>query len=317
MSIPRSLRPLAYLATGLAVGGLGATLFRESLPGAAGSPEEQVRKLEVKLKDAQNQIVVLQGSGRTKQGRTFADGARGIVEDIRAGRPVSPEDLFRASQPLLRDLSPIFDRMRIREEKRNIDSRMGELTRKYDLTPDQEEKLKKWFEQKVEADAKRFSDLVANDRTTLEDLMRESEAKRWDDGLDGFMPSILGGEKLADFREERMNEKIESVQEEADMRVERVDSVVHLDHAQREQVFAIMARGSRDYDPAMVLEGASGDIGDTPGGGDRNQAMLSVLRPDQRAAWEAERERRRQETSKEMNEMGLSMPRNWDPLEDY
>lgn len=316
MSFPTSLRPVAYLAIGLAVGGFGAILFRESLPGAAGSPEEQVRKLEAELKKAQNRIVTLQGSGRPKSGRTFADGARGIVEDIRAGRPVSPEDLFRASQPLLRDLSPIFDRIRIRQEKRNIDSRTGELTRKYDLTPEQEDQLKKWFEKKVEDDAKEFSELVANDRTTLEDLMKASQDDRWDKGLDEFMPSILGGEKLSEFQGDRMTEKVERVQQEADMRVQRVDSIVNLDHAQREQVFGIMARGSEDYDPAMVLEGASGDIGTTQGG-DRNQAMLSVLRPDQRTAWETEREHRRQETWKEMSEMGLSMPPNWDPLEDY
>jgi hypothetical protein len=33
---------------------------------------------------------------------------RNIGDDIRAGRPVTPEDIFRASQPLMRDLAPLF-----------------------------------------------------------------------------------------------------------------------------------------------------------------------------------------------------------------
>ena len=76
-----------------------------------------------------------------------------------------------------------------------------------------------------------------------------------------------------------------------------------------------MARGSRDYDPAMVLEGARGDIGATPGG-DRQAAMLSVLRPNQRAAYEAEREHRRTEASKEMETIGLTMPTDWEMLDE-
>ena len=91
------------------------------MPGAEGSPEERATWLEVELKKAQNRIAALEAAdprGRRKPGRTFADGARNIAEDIRDGRPVSPDDLFRATQPLLRDLSPLFDRMRVREERR-------------------------------------------------------------------------------------------------------------------------------------------------------------------------------------------------------
>ena len=69
-----------------------------------------------------------------------------------------------------------------------------------------------------------------------------------------------------------------------------------------------MARGSPDYDPAMQLGGPVGD---------RNQAMLTVLRPDKRQAWDAERERSRNEAQAEMAEIGMTMPAGWDPLEDY
>ena len=53
----------------------------------------------------------------------------------------------------------------------------------------------------------------------------------------------------------------------------------------------------------------------TPGG-DRQSAMLSVLRPDQRAAYEAERKRRREEAAKELAAIGLTLPGDWEMLDD-
>lgn len=315
MSLAQSIRQLIPLVIGLAVGGMGAILFQQSMPGAEGSPEERAAKLEVDLKKAQNRLAALEADPRRrKSGRTIGDGMRDIAEDIREGRPVSPEDIFRASQPLMRDLAPLFDRMRIRAQRQVIDQMTGELARKYDLTTNQQNALKKWFEAKSEENAKQWSDLVSQDGTRLEDIMREARDVRPDDGLDQFMERTLSGEKLTTFKTERMAERAERVQQDADSRTQRLDDIVKLDDAQRDRVFGIMARNSRDYDPAMKLEGAGGEIGVTAGG-NKQQAMLSVLNPDQRAAYEAERQRRREQAAKDMEAIGLSLPPEWDPLD--
>lgn len=331
MPFPRSIRPLLPLVIGLVVGGVGATLFLESMPGGEGSPEARANKLEVELKRANNRVAELEathskvrepqgvlgriGAGSKDHRRTLSDGARQIAEDIRAGRPVSPEDIFRASQPLMRDLAPLFDRIRVKGQQQAIDSMTGELARKYNLTPQGQEALKQWFEEQSNKAAKRWSDLVARDDTRLEDVMRASREVRLDDGLDAFMPSILGGEKLAAFQTERMAERAQRLEQEADLKVQRLNAIVGLDEAQREQVFGIMARSSRDYDPAMGLEGAHGPIGATPGG-NPHEAMLSVLNPDQRAAYEAETLRRRAEAAKNMEAIGLTLPPNWEMLDE-
>jgi hypothetical protein len=300
------------------------------MPGAEGSAEERANQLEIELKRAQNRIAALEGANSTDRSsggvlqriagsrdpkRTLSDGAREIAEALREGRPVSPEDIFRASQPLMQTLAPLFDRMRVREQKKMIDSMTGELARKYDLGPQQQEWLKQWFEKKSNEEAKSWSDMIARDGTTLEDVMKASRDVRPDAGLDSFMPTILHGEKLEQFRSERLAERAARVESEADMRVQRLDSIVQLDEAQRDQVFGIMARSSKDYDPQMVMEGASGQINSAPAGNPQ-EAMLSVLRPEQRTAYEAERKRRREEAAKDLEAIGLTLPPNWDMFED-
>ena len=327
MPLPQSIRSLIPLVIGLVVGGVGASLFLQSMPGAEGSPQERADKLEIELKQAQNRLAALEGGNSATKNehgiiqrisgnsRTLRDGARSLAEDIRAGRPISPEDLFRASQPLARDLAPLFDRMRLKEQRRMIDSMTGEIARKYNLTPQNQAALKQWFEVKAEEQAKQWTEMLGREGTRLEDVIRASRNVRPDDGLDPFMQSLLPPEKLAAFKTERLNERAQRVQQEADMKVQRLNSIVALDDAQRDQVFGIMARGSQDYDPSMALDGIHGEIGATPAG-DRQTAMLSVLTPDQRVAYDAELRRRREEATKDMESVGLTLPPGWEMLDD-
>jgi hypothetical protein len=323
------LRSLIPLAIGLAVGGVGAVLFQQSMPGSEGSPEERANKLEIELKRSQNRVAALEAAqSQTHEPRgvmqrinshdvkqTLSDGARRIAEDLREGRPVSPDDIFRASQPLMRDLAPLFDRMRVKQQQRLADSKAGELARKYNLNPAQQELLKQWFEKKSEEGAKQWTEMLAQDGTRLEDVMRAASDVRPDEGLESFMPTILSADKLAAFNAERMAQRAQRVQQEADMKVERLDAIVGLDESQRDQVFGIIARNSKEYDPTMMLEGSRGQIPANPTG-DRQQAMLSVLRPDQRATYEAERQRRRAEAAKDMEAIGLTLPATWEMFDD-
>ena len=191
----------------------------------------------------------------------------------------------------------------------------GELARKYNLTPQRMAALKQWFELKSERQSREWTEMLGREGTRLEDVIRASRNVRPDEGLDAFMQTLLPSDKVAAFKTERLNERALRVQQEADMKVQRLNSIVALDDAQRDQVFGIMARGSRDYDPAMALEGAGGNIAATPGG-NRQEAMLGVLTPDQRVSYEAERGRRREEASKDMEAMGLTLPPNWEMLDE-
>ncbi len=305
------MRPFIPLVVGLAIGVAGAVLFLQSMPPKEGSAEERAGKLEVELKRAENRVAALEGAdprGRRRPGRTLADGARSIAENIRDGKPVTPDDVFRATQPLIRDLGPLFDRMRVKELQRQSDTKAGELARKYSLNPAQQESLKKWLDQKAVDDAKQFTDLVSQEGTKLEDLAKASMKVQVDDGLETFMEATLSGEKLAAFQSDRMLKKVGSVQQEADMKVTRLDGIVGLDDTQRGQIFGVMARGARDFDPTMQFEGLGTDAGALTSGKSKQDAVLAVLRPDQREAYQAEQAKQRLQAQKELEAMGLTMP---------
>lgn len=319
MPISESLRPIIPLVIGLAIGGAGVKLFQESMLGPVGSPEERAAQLEVRLKAAENRVASLEGtdpSGRRRSVRTLKDGLRDIGEDIREGRAVSPDDIFRATQPIMRDLAPLFDRMRLRLEEKEIEIRVGEYARKYDLTASQQESLKKWFSDKSLENAEQYNKLILQDGTRLQDIMKSAMDSRPDDGLDGFMEKTLTGEKLTDYKTERMAERSRNVQSEADSRVERLNSIVTLDDSQRDKIFGIAARDSKDYDPAMGIEGAAGGAVGVAGGGNSQEAMLSVLRPEQRTLYQAEQSRRMEEAKKDAASYGLTLPPGWDMLDE-
>ncbi|MGV3532704.1 MAG: hypothetical protein ACO1QR_10075 [Chthoniobacteraceae bacterium] len=314
MDSPLFLRSVVPLVLGLAVGGLGASLFLDSLPAPEGSPEERVRTLELELERTQKRLAAAEAAqgqgagGRSGSARALSDSVRVIGEDIRAGRTVNPEELFRTSKPILRDLAPIFDRMRLKEQKAVIDGMTGEFTRKYQLTPGQEQALKEWFGKRAEEEAERWTDMLGADNTRLEDIIRASRDIRPDEGVEEFMKGILPPDQYATFQADRLEERAERVQREADTKVQRLDRIVGLDETQRDQVFSIVARNSRDYDPKML------EIPDAGGAG--NGDVLSVLRPEQRTAYDAERKRRYEEASKAAAEIGMSLPANWELMND-
>jgi hypothetical protein len=312
-------------------------MFMQSMPGEEGSPEARANKLELELQRAQNRIAALEAAHAAARGQpgfierkwgavTGRDGprdplagltseARKLVEDIRDGRPVDPEEVFHATKPAIQIVAPILNRVRIKEQKQAIDSMAGEFTRKYNLSPQSQDSLKEWFRQKAEVEAKRWSDVLTRDDTGLQDVIKASRDVRPDDGLDAFMPSLLRADQVAAFSKERMDQRAQRVEREADMKVNRLNSIVPLDETQREQVFGIAARGSHDYDPSMRLESGTNQIGPTPGGNPQ-AAMLAILRPDQRAIYEAEQQRRHLEAAKDAAAMGIKLPPSWNVLDD-
>lgn len=308
------LKSPALLALGLIIGAYGSFLFKDSFLGEEGSPEQRAAELEVKLKIAENRLAAYEADPtKSYRKKTLQDGLRKISEDLRAGREVSPDDVFRATQPLMRDLSPLFDRIRQRQEEREIERRVGEYTRKYDLNSAQQKSLEEWFTQKRAQNAEEYNQLLLSEGTSLSDLAKYAMDQRADEGLDEFMGKTLSGEKLTQYRQERLVERSERVQREADAKVQKIDHIVTLDEEQRDKLFVISAKNSKDYDPSLAIVGAD----NKPINGvaiSEADAIRSVLRPDQLQIYNEEEARRREEARKNAEAIGLTLPENWEML---
>ncbi|HWB02493.1 MAG TPA: hypothetical protein VG796_05665 [Verrucomicrobiales bacterium] len=310
------MRNVLLLLTGLIVGIAGAFLIRGSIPPEGGTPEARILELENELRETRLRLAKIdpsQARPREDVSGSIREGIRDALDDFKSGRPVDLNRAYQALKPLMRELVPIFDRIRRRDERRAAEHLAGHLSRQYHLNGTQQEALKEWIQARRESNSKAFMDLATAKNTRIDDLAKASRRNRMDDGLDEFMETQLKGEELDKFRKDRLTERADRVQHEADWKVERLNSTVDLDEAQKDQVFSIMARSSQDFDPKMQIEGVTADAA-TPSAEDRDAAVMAVLRPDQQTKYNQWKEERRARTEQEMAEMGLKMPEGWDAL---
>jgi hypothetical protein len=313
------MRAPVFLVVGLVAGIAGAVLFQQSFPPPAGSVEEKLDGLERELDRTRVLLAAAEARAPRPEASTqqkFSRGVRSILEEWKAGREVDLEEFYMAMRPAMRDLSPLFERMKKRELRKQHEFVLQELTRKYKLTPAQQAVVQAWQKKKIESDVAAYRELNANDNVSFIEMIKGSSLPRPTDGLDEVMAQTLTEPERTRYQKERMNERLNQVQAEADRRVTRLHDMVGLDDAQQDQVFALMARSSRDFDPSMQFEGLSADTTPLPPGESRDQAIRALLRPEQRQKYEEKSLTRRIEAEKDLREMGLKIPANWDMLAD-
>ncbi len=312
------MRAPMFLVLGLLVGAVGATLFVRSLPPPAGTEAEKIAELERVVARDRLRIASLEATeanAAARLERLAATGRRSILQDLKDGRPVDLNDLFNTAKPFLHEFAPLLDRMSRRDQKRRIEHTVADLAERHGLNASQKEELKQWLEARAEEQAGRIQEVTGRADSTLADYARAMRDFQPLEGVDAFMEGALQGEALDRYRRERLEERANRVQYEAEQRVNQLAAVVALDDTQQDQVFALMARGSRDFDPSMQFEGLGDDRAALSPGQSRDDAIMAVLRPEQRAQYEAHRVQRRQEAEAEAAEIGLKLPDDWDVFE--
>ncbi|MGB6221751.1 hypothetical protein [Haloferula sp.] len=304
------------LIIGLLVGATGALMFSRSLPAKEDSPEEQLEIVQQDLKQAQRKIQILQAQSGNEGPRGVKDGVRDIMQDIREGKDVSLDDVFSTIKPWMRQMAPLFDRMREINQEDWADNMTGEWSRKYDLSDSEQKQLREWFLQKNKEKAAAFSQVVNSDTSGFVDFVQATEYD-WRDtqGIDEVMEGMLEGDELTEFREQRAKEGAERVQSEANRGLARLDEMVELDEAQQDQAFGILARGAEGYEVGAFDYDGMGADQSALDRQSRDAAIRNILRPEQQAEFDARREARRAEAEAEMRRVGLTLPKNWDLLE--
>lgn len=294
-------------------------MFRESLPPPPGSEAETVAIKDQEIGRLHSKIRALEATEANAAQRLkdeAAGGARSIFADLRDGKLVDVNDVFKTAKPWIRDIGPLFDNIRRREEKVQFARLVDDMSAKYHLSPAQQESLKQWLEAKSKADNQKFRDLMLKENAGIEEVAKASKDIRPKEGLDDFMKQNLRGEDLANYNKDRMTERAGNVEREAEGKVARLNNMVKLDEGQQDQVFSIMARSHRDFDPTMQLEGVASNTTPLSSGQSRDEAILNVLRPDQRQQYDEARAKRRADEEKRMNEVGMKLPANWDAFQD-
>ncbi|MEM8953408.1 MAG: hypothetical protein AAGD22_04575 [Verrucomicrobiota bacterium] len=107
----------------------------------------------------------------------------------------------------MRDLNPLFERIRLRYQKNYFDTIAGNFSREYNLTSTQEYNLQRYLERKTQQNAAKYGQVLTSDQATFEDLIRASRNFERDDGIDEFMENTLQGEARERFKTDRLAKK--------------------------------------------------------------------------------------------------------------
>ena len=311
------MKEAVAILIGVAIGAAGMMLFSKSLPPEEGSTAAKLEVAQKELSQARRTISAFEderGGGRTswsgRPRRTVSDGVRSIAEDVRDGKEVSLDDVFGTMKPWMRDMSPLFNRMREINHEDWADQMVGEWSRKYDLDDREKAQLRAWFLEKNRERSDELEQVLFSDESGFVDWIRAMEYDFEDsEGLDAVMEGFLEGEELQRYRDERLAERTERVFEEANRGLARLDSLVGLDVDQRDGVHDVLVRGAKGYVDGGTAETAPLSREE------RDAAIRQQLRPEQREALDAHREERRREAEKEMRRLGLSLPKDWDHME--
>jgi hypothetical protein len=310
------LKDALTIAIGIVIGATAMLLFSKSLPPEEGSVEAELEIVEQELGEARQRIRAMEDDRGITRGfggrprRTVGDGVRSIAQDMRDGKEVSVDDVFATMKPWMRDMAPLFNRMREINHEDWADEMVGEWSRKYDLDDEEKKELREWFMEKNRERSEELEHVLSLDSSGFVEWVRAMEYDVQDsEGLDEVMEGFLEGDELQSFRDERLAERTERVFEEANRGLARLDSVVGLDDTQRDGVYDVLVRGAPGYVDGGTAETAALDRYD------RDLAVRDQLRPEQIEALDAHREERRLKAEKDLRRMGLTLPENWDHLE--
>lgn len=311
------IRSVFPLIIGLLLGAIGTFLYTNSLPPAKDSPEERISELEASLTKAENKVRAYEDASPRRSLRNTRDGMRSIAVAMRKGLPVTPDDIFHAAQPLMRDLSPINERFYAIRARERAESLAGEYARKYGLNAQQQKALIEHLTANAELDVRDHLAVLERDTTSTREFTKSlRELEESDHGIDSFMNQTLTGQKLSEYRADRYVQKAENVQQYADRRVYQISNIVDLTDTQRSQLFLYNARKSPNFDSQMQFEDLDPAAATMPNHASDNDALAYILTPEQRTRYANTVYERTQKAREEAARYGLTLPDDWDPLEE-
>lgn len=284
------------IAIGAASGYFAALKFavKESVsPEQLTSAKAEISRLETKLKDSEASVKQL-----NEAKAVAAAPAEEAKPDI--------NKLFNDAKPLLKTFTSAFEPQRKEMLKKMTEEQVKRMTELAKLTPEQAASFKAFLEQMGEGERAKW-DSVLNGKGGLEQMMSMGRGPNPQKAMDEWAAANLSGEQGTQYQTARLNEKAKQITDSANTKLEAMSSSLNLDETQKDQMFNVLVRTDKNYDPTMKLEGLSTEAGaaDAPQQS-RDEAISAILNEDQRAKYQTQQQERKRQRGGFMKALGIS-----------
>jgi len=190
-----------------------------------------------------------------------------------------------ANSPEVRNLMKMASGFFASQGERMIDREMKKWTEKLELTEAQATAIKGKIMAKMEENTTQLQADLDNNTMSMREIM-EAQGEFWQSSepeIEAMIKGELNAEQAETFEYEQLLGQTQNVQRQADWELRALDGALQLDEGQKDQVFNILVRESRSYDPAMAIEGTEAELpaAAVAEGVSKEDAIRSVLTPEQ------------------------------------
>lgn len=209
--------------------------------------------------------------------------------------------ILNDARPLMKTLTLMFGERRKEMTDRMIRGMASKLAEQMGLTEEQTEAMIAHF---TALDAANFKKVKAmfDRKLTIMDVFTVMNDMNPQKSMDAYVQQTMTPEQKASWENRKLETKAQQLERTANWKLERMSSSLKLDEAQKDQVFSILVKSNPDYDPSLGVEGVTGT---TPDPADaiaaplkEEDAIASVLRPEQMQDWSAYQNKQAAEKSR-------------------
>ena len=291
-------RSLIPLSIGLILGSVSMLLWH--LSAAASAEAAVIRESEERIAQLQVELAGARASADTWRLRMEAAG--GDLEPVKEN-VLDIQRILNDARPLMKTLALMFGERRKEMTDRMIRDMTGKLAEQMGLTPEQTEAMVDHF---TKLDAANFEKLKAmfDRKLTIFDVftvMNDINPKK---AMDAYVKQTMTPEQKASWENRKLETKAEQLERNANWKLDRMSRSLNLDETQKDQVFSILVKSNPEYDPSLSVEGVTGTPGAESSPLKEEEAIASVLHPEQLDEWNVFQEKQNAEKSRLTDALG-------------
>ncbi len=285
-------RILLPLLAGIALGAAVVLLWHQSADARTRAALKQDG--DAKVAQLQRELASARSEVTAWQQRLEATGA----EDAPARENVLDiQRILNDARPLMKTLALMFGERRKEMTDRMIRGMASKLAEQMGLTEAQTEAMIAHFTALDAANFEKVKAMLDRKLTILDvfNVMNESNPQKT---MDAYVQQAMTPEQKAAWENRKLETKAEQLERTTNWKLDRMSGALKLDEAQKDQVFSILVKTNPDYDPSLGIEGLTGTTPDTTIPLKEEDAIASVLRPEQMQDWSAYQKKQAAEKSR-------------------